>query len=305
MPRTYVYTAFGGPEHQQFIDLPRPVAGEGQLLVKVRAAGVNPADWKERANARNVATELSAPAPMGREVAGVVEEVGPNVSGFAIGDEVFGGVVANGGFSEYSVVSVAAAAHKPANVAFTDAATLPVAAATAYDGVHELALAPGETLLIVGIGGGVGIAAAQIALGLGVHVVGTASAAKRDLVESIGAVHVEYGPGVEERLALASPQGIDAAYDMIGGDAFRAVGALVKDGSRIVAAGDATAAAEFGGRRVDRKRNSEVLEEVAKLAAAGTLKPFVTEVFPLEQVGEALALVETGHATGKVVVEVA
>lgn len=304
MPKTYVYTAFGGPENQQFVDWDKPTPGEGQLLVKVKAAGVNPADWKGRANYRRSPDPLPGPTPMGLEVAGVVEALGPGVEGFAVGDEVFGSVAGNGGYSEYSLLPVAITAKKPPSVSFLDAATLPVAGATAYDGIQQLRLEPGETLLITGAGGGVGIAAAQLALARGVRVIGTASAAKRELVESVGAIHVEYGPGTRGRVEAVAPEGVDAIYDMVGGEALAEVGDLVQDGTRLITAADAATAEKFGGSRVERARNASVLEALAGLVADGTLKPFVTEVFPLERAADALALVEAGHATGKVVLEV-
>ena len=304
MPRTYVHTAFGGPETQRFdeVDIPQP--GEGQVLIKVRAAGVNPADWKRRSNYAGTAEPLTAPQPMGLEASGVVVALGSGVDGIAEGDEVFGSVAGAGAWGDYSLLDGSIVAKKPAEVSFADAATLPVAAATAYDGVRQLDLQPGQVLLITGAGGGVGIAAAQIAIGEGVTVIGTASEAKKGLVSSVGAIHVAYGPGVVDRIRDVAPNGVDAIYDMVGGDALREVGGLAPSGDRIITAADGAAAAEFGGSRVTRARNSAVLEEVAALTAAGTLKPFVTATFPLDQVGEALGLVESGHATGKVVVEV-
>jgi NADPH:quinone reductase-like Zn-dependent oxidoreductase len=241
---------------------------------------------------------------MGLEAAGVVVSIGPGVEGFAVGDEVFGSVSDAGAWGDYSLLDATIIAHKPVEVSFADAATLPVAAATAYDGVRELDLKPGQVLLVVGAGGGVGIAAAQIAVADGVTVIGTASEAKKGLVSSVGAIHVAYGPGVADRVRAVAPNGVDAIYDMVGGDALREVGSLAPSGDRIITAADGVTAGEFGGTRVTRARNSAVLEAVAKLAAAGTLKPFVTATFPLDQVGEALGLVESGHATGKVVVEV-
>jgi NADPH:quinone reductase-like Zn-dependent oxidoreductase len=303
MPKTYVYTAFGGPETQQFVDLPVPVPAEGQLLIKVRAAGVNPADWKRRANFSGAAAPLTAPQPMGLEAAGVVEGIGEGVEGFAVGDEVFGSVAGQGAWAEYALLDAAIATHKPAKVSFADAATLPVAAATAYDGIRQLNLAKGETLLVIGAGGGVGIAAAQIAIGEGLRVIGTASEAKKGLVSSVGAIHVAYGPGVADRIKEVAPDGVDGIYDMVGGDALREVGHLASSGSKIITAADGAAAAEFGGSRVERARNAAVLDAVAQLSESGTLKPFVTATFPLDQTGEALALVESGHATGKVVIE--
>lgn len=304
MPKTYVYTAFGGPENQRFLDLPVPEPAAGQLLIKVHASGVNPADWKGRQNFRNSPDPLLAPAPMGLEAAGVVEAIGPETDGFAVGDRVFGSVAANGGWSEYSVLPASVAAHIPDGVSFLDAATLPVAAATAYDGIVQLAIAPEEVLVVTGAGGGVGIAAVQIALARGAHVIGTASAAKHALLESVGATHVVSGEGAAERVRAVAPNGVDALYDMVGGQALADLAPLLKEPHRLVTAADPTTAAKFGGSRVERARNSAVLEAVAAMVADGSLKPFVTEVFPLERVAEALGLVESGHATGKVVIEV-
>src|SRR5689334_20235650 len=163
MPRAYLFTAFGGPETQSFAELPRPVPGPGQLLVAVRAAGVNPADWKQRTGHRSIGAPVTPlPSVFGREVAGVVEEVGGDVTGFAIGDAVFGHPV-TGAYTEFTLLPADATAHKPDAVSWADAATLPVAAATAYDAIHQFALPTGATLLVNGVGGGVGVAAAQIA----------------------------------------------------------------------------------------------------------------------------------------------
>jgi NADPH:quinone reductase-like Zn-dependent oxidoreductase len=303
--RAYAYTQYGGPETQQFLDLPKPSPGPGQLLVSVRAAGVNPADWKRRAGFRRQTESLEQPVAHGLEVAGVVEEVGPGVEGFHVGDEAFGSVVGGGGYAEYALLSTDQAAHKPASVSFADAATLPVAAATAYDGVHQLDLKPGETLLILGVGGGVGVAAAQIARSLGANVVGTASEQKKSFVESLGATQVTYGPGVADRVQAAAPKGVDAIFDLIGGDELRAVAGLVADKARMTTAADMATNQELGGQPLARARNSAVLEAVAQMVQDGTLEPHVTEVFPLDKADEALRLVEDGHATGKVVLEIA
>src|ERR1700759_789383 len=200
--KAYVYNGHGGPEVEAYADVPRPEPGPGQLLIAVHAAGVNPADWKRRTGAMRTADSPPEHFPMlfGREAAGVVETLGDGVTGFAIGDAVFGNTEA-GGFSEYAVLPVSVTAHKPEALSFTDAATLPVAAATAYDGIRQLALPPGATVLI---NGGGGVAAAQIARHDGLTVVGTASAGKKAFVESLGVTHVEYGPGVAARIRSAT-----------------------------------------------------------------------------------------------------
>ena len=311
MPRTYVHTAFGGPETERFDEVDIPVPAAGQVLIKVRAAGVNPADWKRRSNYNNYLGDvepLLAPQPMGIEAAGTVVSIGDGVDGLVVGDEVFGNVAAAGAWGDYSLLNGSIIAKKPPEVAFVDAATLPVAAATAYDGIRQLDLTPGQVLLILGAGGGVGIAAAQIAVAEGVTVIGIASGAKAALLDSVGAIHVVYGEGVAERVRSVAPDGVDAIYDMVGGDALKELGPLVKSGTRIVTAASPesawAAALELGGSRVARSLNSATLEAVAALVAVGTLKPFVTATFPLDQVGAALALVESGHSSGKVVIEV-
>src|SRR5437763_2322927 len=160
--RAYGFTRYGGPEHEAFLDLPVPEPGPGELLVRVTASGVNPADWKVRAGLRRADLPLEPPVALGREVAGIVERVGADVSGFAPGDGVFGGTVGSaGGWAELARVPAAFAAHRPPEVAVTDAATLPVAAATAYDALVQLALPPGATLVVLEARGGVGLAAVQ------------------------------------------------------------------------------------------------------------------------------------------------
>ncbi|MEU7299506.1 NADP-dependent oxidoreductase [Streptomyces sp. NPDC007206] len=306
MPKAYVHTRHGGPETEALIDLDRPRPGPGEILIAVRAAGVNPVDWKLRQGFRRPGeSEPVFPRVFGSEAAGVVQETGPGVTGFAAGDEVFGST-ADGGYAEYALLTAAVSAHKPAAVSFRDAATLPVAAATAYDGVRQLDLPGGATLLVTGAGGGVGSAAVQIARAFGLHVVGVASEGKRDFVESLGAVHVPSGPDLAERVRAAVPDGIDGVYDLVGDPVLAEAAELLKDRSKLVTAGSPQeAVAALGGAPVRRARTAAVLEAVADLAARGALKPHVTRVFPLEQAGQALRTVEEGHALGKVVIEVA
>ncbi|MET7702183.1 NADP-dependent oxidoreductase [Streptomyces sp. NPDC005485] len=306
MPKAYVFTRYGGPETEALVEQTRPGPGPGQVLVAVRAAGVNPVDWKQRTGYRRPggpAREL--PAVFGNEVAGVVEEVGADVSGFAVGDEVFGNPVA-GGYATYAVLPVAVTAHKPAALSFVDAAALPVAAATAYDGVRQLDLPSGATVLITGAGGGVGVAAVQIARAYGVRVIGVASDGKKDFVESLGAVHVPSGPGLAERVRAAAPEGVDAVFDLVGDGVLEEAATLLTDRTKLITAGASQEAAErLGGARVARARTAAVLDEVAKLVVDGRLRPFVTQSFPLEGAAEALRTVEDGHARGKIVIEVA
>ncbi|MEU9308637.1 NADP-dependent oxidoreductase [Streptomyces sp. NPDC048256] len=306
MPKAYVFTRYGGPETEALVDLDRPRPGPGEVLVAVRAAGVNPVDWKQRTGYRRPGEsgERVFPAVLGNEVAGVVEESGEGVTGFAPGDEVFGTAVA-GGYAEYALLAAGITAHKPAGLSFTEAATLPVAAATAYDGVHQLDLPAGATLLVTGAGGGVGVAVAQIARARGLRVVGVASEGKKDLLESLGAVHVPSGPDWAAAVRLAAPDGVDGVYDLVGGEVLHEAAGLVRDRARLITAGAPAEEVErLGGARVARARDTAVLRAVADLVVRGELNPQVTLTFPLERAGEALREVESGHARGKVVLEI-
>ncbi|MEV1069034.1 NADP-dependent oxidoreductase [Streptomyces sp. NPDC050263] len=305
MPKAYVFTRYGGPETEALVELERPRPGPGEVLVAVRAAGVNPVDWKQRTGYRRPGetAERVFPSVLGNEAAGVVEETGEGVTGFAPGDEVFGTAVA-GGYAEYALLAAGITAHKPAGLSFADAATLPVAAATAYDGVHQLGLSAGATLLVTGAGGGVGVAVVQIAHALGLRVLGVASEGKKDFVESLGAVHVPSGPDWAHAARLAAPDGVDGVYDLVGGEVLHGAAALVRDRARLITAGAPAEEVErLGGARVARARNAAVLRAVAELVVHGDLNPHITRTFPLEQAGEALREIENGHTRGKVVLE--
>ncbi|MDH6456360.1 MULTISPECIES: NADP-dependent oxidoreductase [unclassified Streptomyces] len=307
MPKAYVFTRYGGPETEAFVDVDRPSPGPGRLLVAVRAAGVNPVDWKQRTGYRRPGEDGAQvfPVVFGNEVSGVVEEIGEGVEGFAVGDEVFGTAL-SGGYTEYTLVPAAVAAHKPAELAHATAATLPVAAATAYDGVRQLDLPAGATLLVTGAGGGVGAAAVQIARAFGLRAVGVASGAKKDFVESLGAVHVSSGPDWQTRARAAAPAGVDGVYDLVGGEVLAEAAELLTDRTKLITAGaPEEEVRRLGGARVARARNAAVLEEVARLVVNGDLDPHITGTFPLDRAGEALRTVEEGHSRGKTVIEVA
>jgi len=304
MVKAFGYNSNGGPDVQEFLDIDMPSPLPDELLVEVRAAGVNPVDWKLRSGMLGPTSPQDLPAVMGSEVAGVVRAVGKDVEGFSVNDEVFGTVApGSGAFAEFTLMPATATAKKPAQVSFTDAATLGVAAATAYDGVTQLNLREGQTLLINGVGGGVGVAAAQIARDLGVNVIGTASEDKRELVESLGATLVTYGDGVVDRVRELMPDGVDAIFDLAGGDGLRAVAELVADRDKLISAGDFQNTPELGGHMVERDRTSRVLDLVGALVADGKLDPHVEDIRPFADAAEAVAAVEIGHARGKVVID--
>ncbi|KAA1026199.1 NADP-dependent oxidoreductase [Pseudonocardia sp. EV170527-09] len=295
--RGYGFVAAGGPEQQAFVEVEEPRPGPGELLVRVRAAGVNPGDWRMRDGDYGVA----GPAVLGREIAGTVLEVGDGVTGFAPGDEVFGGCPdMQGGWAPRARVIAGFAAHRPPGVSPEQAAVLPVAAGTAWDTLTNLDLPAGATLLVNGAGGGVGLPLVQLARRRGLTVVGTASPGKHALLAGFGAVPVAYGDGVADRIRAAAPGGIDGALDLVGGDALRAVAGLVPPAT-LYSIADKPLVARLGGRDVTRDRSTAVLDALARLVAEGELDTMVREVRPLDEAGAALALVEDGHVTGKVV----
>ncbi len=298
--RTLVFTEYGGPENQVFTDSPRSVPGPGEVAIEVKAAGVNPADWKIRAGL--MGTQRPLPSPMGREAAGIVTAVGADVEDFSVGDAVLGiAAKGSGTFAQHTILDAAQTVLKPDELSFAVAAALPIAGATAYDLTHQIELEPGQTMLILGAGGGVGLMAAQIGKVHKFTTIGMASAGKKELVESTGATFVASGEGAADRVRAIAPDGADLIIDLVGGQALRDIAALAKDPSLIISAADAVTVQQLGGAAVTRTR--EGLEKITGVAQYGLVDPNVRERFDLEQAVEAIALVEGGHAAGKVVIE--
>ncbi|MGW9827958.1 NADPH:quinone reductase-like Zn-dependent oxidoreductase [Brevibacterium pityocampae] len=300
MTKVYVFNDFGGPEQQQMIDRPLPQPAAGQLAIEVRAAGVNPADWKIREG--QLGRKWPLPAPMGREAAGVVTAIGEGVEGFAVGDEVLGAVASgHGGLAEHTILDAANTVAKPEEISWADAATLPVAGATAYDVTHQIELEPGQILLIIGAGGGVGRMAAQIGAVHEFRVLGIAGADKRETVEATGAEFIEAGSGIADRVRAIAPGGVDLIVDIVGGEALHAVAGTVKDPSRIITTADPETARQLGGASVER--TGEALAKITDVVKYEVVDPHVTGRFNLDDAGKALAAVEAGHTEGKVIVE--
>lgn len=295
----YGFDEYGGPDTETFLDLPVTEPGSGQLLVAVHAAGVNPADWKVRAGNRKDTVQITLPAVLGREVSGTVVRVGAGVDGFSVGDEVFGATASgHGGYAQYTLLNAAGTAHKPEAVSWAVAATLPVAAGTAFDALRGLALTAGNTVLVLGAGGGVGSSVLQLARADGIDVLGVASSGKREWIESLGAEFVESGP--EYVGSISRP--VHGIVDLVGGDTLRA--AAVKTGAPIVSVADPVLAAQWGGSGAVRERTTAAFTRLADLVVTGVLRPRIDHTFPLDRAGEALALVENGHALGKAVIKV-
>ena len=299
MSKVYAYTATGGAEMQQLIERDVPQPGPGELGITVRAAAVNPADWKIRAG--RFGGKPVFPAPMGREVAGIVTAVGDGVDGFTVGHAILGPVAPGfGGFATDTIVRARDVVAKPPEISFTDAATIPIAGATAYDGTHQIELTAGQTMLIIGIGGGVGLMAAQIGRVHEFTVIGIASESKRAIVESTGATLVPYGDDLLTRLRWVAPDGVDLILDLVGGDALREVAELATSHDRIISSADPATVTELGGTALIR--TAEALEKITSVIEYGLVDPHVTALYPLDRAGEAIAAVEDGHVAGKVVI---
>ena len=301
MSKVYVFTEYGGPENQELIDREVPQPGPGELGVRVHAAGVNPLDWKLRSGAAGRSRAL--PAAIGEEAAGTVTAVGDNVEGFTVGDEVLGLVVPGaGGYAEDTLLLAESTVSKPEEISFTDAAAIPVAGATAYAGTHQVELEPGQLMLINGAGGGVGLMAAQIGRVHKFQVVGIGSEDKRDLIESTGATFVASGEGLAERVREVAGEGVDLVFDLVGGQALRAVTPLAKDPVQVVSAADAGTVEELGGQVL--RRTPEMIGKITGVIQYGLVDPTVLTTYPLQRAGDALAHVEGGHTRGKVVLEI-
>ncbi|HET8994432.1 MAG TPA: NADP-dependent oxidoreductase [Rhodococcus sp. (in: high G+C Gram-positive bacteria)] len=307
MAIAYGFSEYGGPDTQQVFDLEVPRPGPGQLVVAVHAAGVNPADWKVRTGTRKDTVPVTLPAVLGREVSGVVTAVGENGRDFSVGDAVFGSTATGfGGYAEYTVLNADSAAHKPEALGFAAAATVPVALGTALDIVEQLEIVDADTVLVLGAGGGVGSAVTQLAHARGAAVLGVASAGKSDLVESNGGIRIESGPGSEGRIVAAGERvgKVTVIVDLVGGDVLVHAAAACGPAVRLVSVADPALGSELGGSGVDRRRTTEAFTRVAALVETGVLDPRIEQTFPLGEAGRALALVEEGHARGKVVVTV-
>ena len=298
-----VYEEFGGPEVLQTRVIDEPHAGPGEVRITVRAAGVNPFDYKLWHGYLQPNLPASLPATPGFEVSGVVDEIGEGVTGFAIGDEVVGWSK-TGGYAQFAVT--ATIAKKPANLSFEEAVALPVAGETSARALRELGVKDGETLLVHGAAGGVGAVGVQLALALGATVIGTASEANHEYLRSLGVIPVLYGEGLVDRVRAVAPQGIDAVYDVAGKGALPDSIELRGGTERIVTVADMTAAEHgipFSQGTGDPVQQAADLAAQLQQAVDGNLKLKVAETFPLAEVTKAAEISESGHVNGKLVLK--
>ncbi|WP_166848958.1 NADP-dependent oxidoreductase [Isoptericola sp. BMS4] len=306
--RAITYSRYGSADVLELTEQPDPHPGADVVVVRVKAASVNPVDWKVRQGYLDGVLETQFPVVPGWDVAGVVERVGLDTPEYAVGDEVYGYVrkdwVHGGTFAELVAAPVRTLARKPASLSFTEAAAVPLTGLTAYQSIRRAGVRAGQTVLVHAAAGGVGTFAVQIARSLGARVVGTASEGNHDFLRSLGAEPVTYGEGLADRVRAVAPDGVDVALDYVGGDAVDVSAAVLADGGTIASIADPRARDERGGQYVWVRPSTTDLEALGALIDDGQVAVEVAQVFDLADAAEAHRASETGHVRGKIVVRV-
>jgi NADPH:quinone reductase-like Zn-dependent oxidoreductase len=306
--KAVVVHEYGGPEVLKYEDAPRPEPKENEVLVRVIACGVNPADplIVSGRYAKEFGTHL--PLIPGYDVAGVVEKTGAKVTKLKVGDGVYGYALFGGGWAEYAILAENEAALKPKSLSFVEAAAVPLAALTAWQALIDVAqLSAGQTALIHGGSGGVGSFAVQIAKARGARVIATASTKNQDLLKELGAdVAIDYTKTKFEEVAKE----VDVVLDPVGRETLARSYAVVKKGgiiATLVARCDQAQLDKYGirGASISVKPDANELAEITKLIEERKIKPIVTQVLPLSEAVKAHEQAATKHTRGKMVLKIA
>jgi NADPH:quinone reductase-like Zn-dependent oxidoreductase len=312
--RAIAVREWGGRDKLELIehDVP-PVAPDG-VLVRVKAAGVNPVDAKIRGGYMAQALPYQFPVILGWDVAGVVEQVGPAVTWFRPGDQVYGYIrrhhLQYGTYAEYATAPEGFFAHMPTELSFEEAAALPTPVLTAHQSLEALGLRGGETLFVGGGAGGVGHLTIQLAVARGARVVATASEGNHEFLRELGAEPLDYhAADLPARVRdLLGDSGIDAAFDLFGGDDREQAFGSLRPGGRLVSIARPPPEPRNGHHEVHyifvRPSGYDLGEHVTPLVHEGSLRPIVQETFPLERAADAHELLEGGHVRGKLVLTV-
>lgn len=300
MPKAVVLTQYGPPDVLAWKEVPMPEPGPGQVRIRVMAAGIGPTDLKIRRGETPFLTP--ADGVLGFEAAGVIDAIGPSVSGIEKGDDVSSLLLGLGGYGEYVLAS--SWTLKPPKVSWGDAAGLPASAEAAVGTLKQLGLTGGETLLVLGAAGSVGIVATQLAVGRGATVIGAAAPRDHNLVRDLGAVPVSYGPGLADRVRQVAPT-VDAVLDAAGQGGLRDGIDLAGGVARVITLADENAAdlgVAFSVGTPDRA--PEALDETMPLLASGALRLRGQRHFPMDRAAEAHRLLETGEIHEKLILDV-
>lgn len=296
--RALQFAAYGGPEVLAWAEAPDPHAGAGTIRIVVRAASVNPIDWKVLAGAMSGGQPMVGTGYLGYDAAGVVDEVGEGVTGVSVGDEVFGR--GRNTQAEYAVLN--SWAGKPPSIDWAVAAAAGVAGETSERGLRLLGVQAGDTIFIDGGAGGVGAVAVQMALARGARVIASASEANQDYLREIGAIPVRYGPGVADRVRAAAAGRVDAVFDVAGKTPIEELIRLVSPPSQVLSIANFTAG-QAGARVTGGEADSNPMEALAEVAGLLAQNKLVIKVqtFPFSRAAEAYRISQGGHARGKLV----
>jgi NADPH:quinone reductase-like Zn-dependent oxidoreductase len=296
------FDQYGDVDVLRVVEVPRPEPGPGQVLVQVKAAGINPGEAKIRSGMMHAVFPATFPSGEGSDLAGVVVEAGPDVSGFAAGDEVIGFTHNRASHAEYVVAEAANLTAKPAGVSWEAAGALFVAGATAYAATRAVTLKPGDTVVVAGAAGGVGSLAVQLARRAGATVIGIAGPGNRDWLRSHEVIPVGYDGDVAAGIRAAADR-VDAFIDTYGSGYVQLALDLGVPKDRINTIADFGAVQQFGVKMEGSMAGASaaVLAELAELIAAGELEVPIAATYPLDQVQDAFRRLETGHIRGKIV----
>jgi NADPH:quinone reductase-like Zn-dependent oxidoreductase len=294
---------YGGRDVLYVADIDVPAPSSGEVLVEIRAAGINPGEAAIRAGALHERFPSTFPSGEGSDLAGVVVEVGDGVSDFAVGDEVLGFSFQRSSHATHAVVPADQLIHKPAELSWETAGSLYVVGVTAYAAVRAVAPQPGETVAVSAAAGGVGSLVVQLLALRDVRVLGIASANNAEWLRAHGAVPIEYGDGLADRLREAAPNGIDAFIDLFGPEYVQLAIDLCVAPERIDTIISFAKAAEVGAKAEGSAEASTpaVLKEIADLVASGAVDFDVAATYPLDRVADAFAELEQRHTHGKIV----
>ncbi|WP_320782928.1 NADP-dependent oxidoreductase [Streptomyces sp. CRN 30] len=300
------YARYGGPEVLEYGEVADPRLGPDTVLVEVRAVGVNPVDGKCREGHLDALLQPVFPVVPGWDLSGVVVRPGAAVTEFGTGDEVIGYVredfLSRGTLAEYVAAPVRTLARKPRNLSHQEAAGLPLAGLTALQVMEKvLRVRRGDTVLVHAAAGGVGSIAVQLGRHLGARVIGTASERNHGYVRGLGGEPVAYGEGLAERVRGLAPEGVDAAFDTVGGETLKISANLLAPEGRLASIAD-PGVVEYGGQYCFVRPDADDLLRLTELAERDAVAVHVSETFPLERAADAYRTNEKSHTRGKIVV---
>lgn len=297
------FSEYGGVDVLNVVDVPTPDPGPGQILVQVKAAGINPGEAKIRDGMLHSRWPATFPSGEGSDLAGIVAALGPGETTFAVGDEVIGYTDNRASHAEYAVAEAQNLTPRPAGVPWEVAGSLFVAGVTAWAAVRAVGASEGDTVVVAGAAGGVGSIAVQLARLAGAIVIGLASELQHDWLRAHGVTPVSYGTGVAERIRRAAGPEVSAFIDTVGADYVRLALDLAVNPARIDTITNFAAVREFGVKAEGSAAGASpaTLAELAGLIDAGKLEVPIAATFPLDQVRDAYRLLERGHTRGKIV----